>query len=152
MSESLPNTPSERIDALSPAPVTHHPWMPNLAQMGMIGWIASLAVFFVALILAFAITLSGAKFNGPVQVPIALWISTLLICLSGFSLAIGRYYLRRAKVRTYGFLLSLTTILAIAFVVSQGLGTWWLFQQGVFAASNSPVANTRGSEIGRAHV
>ena len=106
----------------------------------MIGWIASLVMFFAALILAFAITLYGAEVIEPIVIPQALWISTLVLIGSGATLIAGRYQLRRAKVDSYRTLLYITTALGIAFLFSQAIGAWQLFQQGVYTQ-----ANPRGS-------
>ena len=121
-----------------PAPTSR--WWPNLAQMGMIGWIASLVMFFTALILAFAITLYGVEIDQPITIPAALWISTVLLLGSGMTMIVGRYQLRRARVESYRMLLYATTALGLAFVVSQIVGAWNLFQQGIYTQ-----ANPRGS-------
>ena len=121
-----------------PAPTSR--WWPNLAQMGMIGWIASLVMFFTALILAFAITLYGVEIDQPITIPAALWISTVLLLGSGMTMIVGRYQLRRARVESYRMLLYATTALGLAFVVSQIVSAWNLFQQGIYTQ-----ANPRGS-------
>ncbi len=111
-------------------------WWPNSAQMGMIGWIASLVMFFAALILAFAITLHGAETEKAILIPKALWISTVLLLASGGTMIAGRYQLRRARVRSYRRLLYATTALGLAFVASQALGAWHLLQQGIYTQGN----------------
>ncbi len=115
-------------------------WWPSLAQMGMIGWIASLVVFFAALILAFAVTLHGVEGANPIRVPVALWISTVLLIASAVTMAVGRYQLRRARISNYRQLLWITAFLGFAFVISQLLGAKALFDGGIYTQ-----ANPRGS-------
>lgn len=117
-----------------------HYWWPSIPQMGMIGWILSLIVFFAALILAFAVTLQGADIEDQIRVPVALWVSTVLLTGSAISMAVGRYQLRRARVQSYRQLIRLTAILGSAFLISQLLGAKALFDQGVYTE-----ANPRGS-------
>ena len=119
-----------------------HRWWPSNPQMGMIGWILSLIVFFAALILAFAITLKGVDLEDQIQVPAALWVSTVLLTASAITLAIGRYQLRRARVESYRMLVWITAILGSLFLVSQFAGAKVLFDQGVYTE-----ANPRGSAI-----
>ena len=138
MSEpSIPSMPEK-----STQPTASSRWWPNLAQMGMIGWIASLVMFFAALILAFGITLYGVEIEEPIVIPTALWISTAILLASGITMIAGRYHLRRARVEIYRKYLYATTILGLAFVVSQILGAWNLFQQGIYTQ-----ANPRGSSF-----
>ncbi len=135
---SEPSRPPWPETSARPEPTSR--WWPNLAQMGMIGWIASLVMFFTALILAFAITLYGVEIDEPITIPAALWISTALLMGSGVTMIVGRYQLRRARVESYRMLLYATTALGLAFVVSQIVGAWNLFQQGIYTH-----ANPRGS-------
>ena len=131
----IPSIPEE-----SQASPSTNRWWPNLAQMGMIGWIASLVMFFTALILAFAIPLSDVEIDEAIVIPTALWISTFLLLGSGLTMIASRYQLRRAKIEQYRILLYATTALGLAFVISQAIGAWDLFQQGIYTQ-----ANPRGS-------
>ena len=130
---------SEPTTQLDP-PLAKHYWWPSMAQMGMIGWIASLVVFFAALILAFAITLHGVEGADPILVPAALWVSTALLIGSAITMAASRYQLRRARISNYRRFLWLTAFLGVAFVISQLVGAKALFDGGIYTQ-----ANPRGS-------
>ena len=132
MSESTP----EQLNH----PLAKHYWWPSMAQMGMIGWIASLVVFFAALILAFAVTLHGVEWADPIRVPVALWVSTVLLIASAVTLAASRFQLRRARISSYRQFLWITAFLGFAFVISQLVGAKALFDGGIYTQ-----ANPRGS-------
>ena len=121
-------------------PLAKQYWWPSMAQMGMIGWIASLVIFFTALILAFAVTLHGVEWADPIRVPVALWISTVLLIASAVTMAASRYQLRRARISNYRQLLWITAFLGFAFVISQLMGAKALFDGGIYTQ-----ANPRGS-------
>lgn len=132
MSEST----TEQLDP----PLAKQYWWPSMAQMGMIGWIASLVIFFAALILAFAVTLHGVEWADPIRVPVALWVSTVLLIASAVTMAASRYQLRRARISNYRQLLWITAFLGFAFVISQLAGAKALFDGGIYTQ-----ANPRGS-------
>ena len=108
-------------------------YWPNLPQLGMLAFLASLTMFFGSLIFSYAWVLpdnAGAQ----IQVPPLLWLSTLLIAASAGTLAAARWWIRRALLPNYRHWLIATIALALSFLASQFSACLTLQRQGAFEA------------------
>ena len=108
-------------------------YWPNLPQLGMLAFLASLTMFFGSLIFSYAWVLpdnAGAQ----IQVPPLLWLSTLLIAASAGTLATARWWIRRALLPKYRHWLIVTIGLALSFLASQFWSCIILERQGAFEA------------------
>lgn len=112
--------------------------MPNMAQMGMIALLASLVIFFVGLAIAYWVTIK--EIEEPIIVPVSLWLSTVILVVSGATMIAARYYLRRGRIPEYRRWVVTTTCLGVAFLISQAWAWKNLVDGGVVMA-----ANPRGS-------
>ena len=111
-------------------------YWPSLPQTGMLIAIASLSVFFAALILAYAITLHGRTPSISMELPAQLWASTWLILASLVTLTLARWAIRRAKIGAYRGWVVVTGLLGAAFAVSQVMAMFDLIRQGVYLEGN----------------
>lgn len=114
-------------------PIYKYRYGPNLSQFGMLAFLASLTMFFGSLIFSYAWVLP-ANVGALIQVPLTLWLSTLLIFASAATLATARWHIRRARIHQYRIWLRLTIVLALAFLVSQFWACVVLEEQGAFEA------------------
>ncbi len=108
-------------------------YWPNLPQIGMLAFLASLTMFFGSLIFSYAWVLP-ANVGAQIQVPPLLWLSTLLIAASAGTLAAARWWIRRALLPHYRQSLIATIALALSFLASQFWSCLILQRQGAFEA------------------
>jgi cytochrome c oxidase subunit 3 len=109
---------------------------PSTPQLGTAIALVSIAAFFVALIVVYAVTVAARPPSMPIQVPRALWLSTALIAASSCSFEMARFALRRGRVTRYNALIKLTALLGAAFVSSQLFAWQNLAAQGVYLRTN----------------
>ena len=102
----------------------------------MLAFLASLTIFFCALIFAYWWTMQGRTSLQPVAVPAALRWSTIILCASGFTLGWARRAIRRARLAEYRALVVATAALGLAFLVSQAWACWDLAAQGLYVIGN----------------
>lgn len=108
-------------------------YWPNVPQLGMLAFLASLTMFFGSLIFSYAWVLpenAGAR----IEVPPTLWFSTLLIAASAATLAWARWSIRRARLARYRQWIVVTMALALGFLASQFWACVVLERQGAFEA------------------
>ena len=108
-------------------------YWPNLPQLGMLAFLASLTMFFGSLILSYAMVMPDNA-GERIAIPIALWLSTCLIAASAAGLATARWHLRRAHLAHYRHWLIMTIVAALSFLISQFSACLVLYRQGAFAA------------------
>ena len=110
---------------------------PHLYHLGIVVGIASIAMFFGALALVYALILNKHGQTGQhVRIPVLLWVSTAAILASSFSLERVRYALRRGLVVRTIARLRMTLVLGNAFLLSQMVAWWDLSRQGVYLERN----------------
>ena len=98
--------------------------------------IAGIAMLFTALTSAYIVRAASATDWRPLALPRILWLSTALILLSSSTLEAARKNLKRLLDGSYVRWLSVTSILGVAFLLSQLLAWRQLSRQGVFLSSN----------------
>ena len=108
-------------------------YWPNLPQLGMLAFLASLTMFFGSLIFSYAWVLPD-NVGAQIQVPPLLWLSTLLIAASAGTLAAARWWIRRALLPKYRHWLIVTIGLAFSFLATQFWSCLILGRQGAFEA------------------
>jgi cytochrome c oxidase subunit 3 len=109
---------------------------PTTYQLGTGIGLLSLTFFFGGLILAFAIRIEGQRVWERFAFPSVLWLSTLLLLLSSWTLEAARYALRRALVAVYRGRLAGTASLAALFLSVQGVAASELLRQGIGTHGN----------------
>jgi cytochrome c oxidase subunit 3 len=109
---------------------------PHLFHVGIALGIVSIASFFGALAIVYAIILGQNPSPHAVRTPALLWVSTALILLSSFALERSRYALRRGLLERAAARLRTTLVLGNVFLASQLLSWWDLARQGVYLERN----------------
>jgi cytochrome c oxidase subunit 3 len=111
-------------------------YSPSIYQVGMIVALFSIAALFIALVVAYGIQLRTQTTWQRVRIPVTLWISTALLAASSAVFESARRALRRGFAQTYILALRITTLLGLAFIVSQLLSWQDLKRQGIYVAAN----------------
>ena len=105
-------------------------------RIGMWVSLASIAMLFTSLSSAYVVRSGVMNDWFPIAVPRVMFGSTALIILSSVSIEIARRKLKRSISDSYSRYLLLTTVLGLAFLVSQVVAWRQLAQQGIYLASN----------------
>jgi cytochrome c oxidase subunit 3 len=109
---------------------------PNRYYTGIALGIVSILMFFMALASAFLVRRGTSGDWIPVHLPAVLWINTLALIASSFTLERARRSLSRLDVSGFRKLWALTTGLGALFLIGQLVAWRQLVTQGVFMASN----------------
>jgi cytochrome c oxidase subunit 3 len=109
---------------------------PNRYYTGITLGIVSILMFFMALASAFLVRRGTSGDWIPVHLPAVLWINTLALIASSFTLERARRSLSRLDVSGFRKLWALTTGLGALFLIGQLVAWRQLVAQGVFMASN----------------
>ena len=109
---------------------------PSVYQIGMIAALFSIAMLFIALVLAYGLQLRAQSTWQRVHIPAMLWVSTALLAASSTSFEVGRRALRHGFAQRYIRSLGITILLGLAFIASQLLSWQELKQQGVYVEAN----------------
>jgi cytochrome c oxidase subunit 3 len=109
---------------------------PNRYYTGIALGIVSILMFFMALASAFLVRRGTSGDWIPVHLPAVLWINTLALIASSFTLERARRSLSRLDVSGFRKLWALTTGLGALFLIGQFVAWRQLVAQGVFMASN----------------
>jgi cytochrome c oxidase subunit 3 len=109
---------------------------PNRYYTGIALGIVSILMFFMALASAFLVRRGTSGDWIPVHLPAVLWINTLALIASSFTLERARRSLSRLDVSGFRKLWALTTGLGALFLIGQLVAWRQLVAQGVFMASN----------------
>jgi cytochrome c oxidase subunit III len=108
---------------------------PGRYYTGIAIGIISILMFFMALASAFLVRKGGPDWV-PVHIPWLLWINTLVLLTSSWTLELARKRLAQADATGFARFWLLTTILGVAFLGGQVVAWRILVQQGVYLASN----------------
>jgi len=109
---------------------------PNRYYTGIALGIVSILMFFMALASAFLVRRGASGDWIPVHLPAVLWINTLALIASSFTLERARRSLSRLDVSGFRKLWAVTTGLGALFLIGQLVAWRQLVAQGVFMASN----------------
>ncbi len=113
---------------------------PGTGTFGLALFLASLTMLFIAAIVGYALIRITGRYSPPlgaIHLPALLWASTLLVMISSVTMQHALVSLRREKQATFRTSLTLTFLLAIAFVIIQTPALWNLLQQHArFQADN----------------
>jgi cytochrome c oxidase subunit 3 len=109
---------------------------PNRYYTGITLGIVSILMFFMALASAFLVRRATSGDWIPVHLPAVLWLNTLALIASSFTLERARRSLSRLDVSGFRKLWALTTGLGALFLIGQLVAWRQLVAQGVFMASN----------------
>ncbi|HET6930303.1 MAG TPA: heme-copper oxidase subunit III [Candidatus Acidoferrum sp.] len=102
---------------------------------GMALGIVSILMFFMALSSAFLLRRGNGVWI-PVQIPMVMWINTIVLLASSATLELARQRLADGRLSTYRNLWLVTTVLGVGFVVGQAVAWRQLVAQGIYLASN----------------
>jgi cytochrome c oxidase subunit III len=109
---------------------------PNRYYTGIALGIVSILMFFMALASAFLVRRGTSGDWIPVHLPAVLWLNTLALIASSFTLERSRRSLLRLDLSGFRKLWTLTTGLGVLFLIGQLVAWRQLVAQGVFMASN----------------
>ncbi len=109
---------------------------PNRYYTGITLGIVSILMFFMALASAFLVRRGTSGDWIPVHLPAVLWLNTLALIASSFTLERARRSLSRLDVSGFRKLWAVTTGLGALFLIGQLVAWRQLVAQGVFMASN----------------
>ena len=114
------------------------PGMPSPTRYftGIALGIVSILMFFMALASAFLVRKGTSHDWVPVHLPAVLWLDTLVLLASSFTLELARRRLSRSDVSGFRTLWGVTTGLGALFVLGQLVAWRQLVAQGVYLASN----------------
>jgi cytochrome c oxidase subunit 3 len=108
----------------------------TVAQLAVLVGLVSLTFFFGALIVAFGLGVEQQKTWQRFTFPSLLWLGTMLLLLSSWTLEAGRRSLRHALVTMYRGRLAATIALALMFLCIQTVSAADLLRQGVASSGN----------------
>jgi len=112
------------------------PPSPNRYYTGIALGIVSILMFFMALASAFLVRRGTSGDWIPVHLPVVLWLNTLALIASSFTLERARRALSQLDLSGFRKLWTLTTGLGALFLIGQLVAWRELVAQGVFMASN----------------
>jgi len=112
------------------------PPSPNRYYTGIALGIVSILMFFMALASAFLVRRGTSGDWIPVHLPTVLWLNTLALIASSFTLERARRALSRLDLSSFRKLWAVTTGLGVLFLIGQLVAWRQLVAQGVFMASN----------------
>ena len=112
------------------------PPSPNRYYTGITLGIVSILMFFMALASAFLVRRGTSGDWIPVHLPAVLWLNTLALVVSSFTLERARHSLSRLNLSGFRKLWMVTTTLGALFLIGQLVAWRQLVVQGVFMASN----------------
>ena len=116
-----------------PAPGTPSP---NRYYTGIAVGMVSILMFFMALASAFLVRRGTSGDWIPVHLPAVLWLNTLALLASSFTLERARRALSRLDLSGFRNLWMVATVLGVLFLIGQLVAWRQLVAQGVFMASN----------------
>lgn len=113
-------------------------WSPDRFRIGVYIGIASILIMFGALGLAFIVRMQAPSMpqSRSVELPVMLWLSTLLIIASSLTFITAKYHLRRREPSRYWSWLAATLLLGLGFLSSQIVAWRHFAEQGFFFAAN----------------
>ncbi len=115
-------------------PLPHTP--PGAYVTGMVLGLAAILMFFLALTSAFVVRKGLSNDWAPVSLPPVLWLNTILLAVSSFSLERARRALRREAGTEFHRWWALTCALGVAFLAGQVVAWQQLAAAGVYLSTN----------------
>ena len=109
---------------------------PNRYYTGIALGIVSILMFFMALASAYLVRRGTSGDWIPVHLPAVLWLNTIALIASSFTLERARRALTRLDLSGFRTLWTITTGLGVLFLMGQLIAWRQLVAQGVFMASN----------------
>ncbi|HYP29503.1 MAG TPA: cytochrome c oxidase subunit 3 [Blastocatellia bacterium] len=114
---------------------------PTKYKIGMWVGLASILMLFVSLTSAYIVRQTSGLSDDAgewvrIRMPWELWVSTGMILASSVSFEMARRALRRNEYRRFNALISLTTVLGLAFLAGQVMAWRHLAAQGIYLSSN----------------
>ncbi len=109
---------------------------PNRYSTGIAIGIISILMFFMALASAFIILRRGSNVWASIRLPRILWVNTVVLLASSFTLESARHRLASANLAGFRRLWVATTCLGFLFVTGQLIAWRQLVLAGVYIASN----------------
>lgn len=103
---------------------------------GIVLGMASILMFFLALTSSFVVRKGLSNDWVPLTLPPVLWVNTLVLVASSFTLELARSGLRRAAQDEFRRWWSLTAALGLAFLVGQFLAWRQLVAAGLYISTN----------------
>ena len=97
--------------------------------------IASIVMMFAGLTSAYIVKRNQANWT-TFDLPIIFWISTLVIIISSFTLHISNVAFKQREMVRYRWMVVVTLVLGLAFLLMQGLGFGELWVKGVTLTKN----------------
>jgi cytochrome c oxidase subunit 3 len=98
--------------------------------------LVSILMFFMALASAFIVLRRGSGVWVTVQLPVVVWVNTIVLLASSFTLEVARRRLSIADLRGFRKFWMVTTALGLLFVAGQLIAWRQLVAQSVYIASN----------------
>jgi cytochrome c oxidase subunit 3 len=111
-------------------------YIPDLSILGMRVMLVSVTTLFVALSIAYFARSRSPRFWQPVHIPQLLWLSTLLILASSWTLEAARRNFMKGEINLYANWLAATVFLGFSFLASQALSLRSMIEQGVYLRGN----------------
>lgn len=114
---------------------------PQKYRIGMWVALASILMLFISLTSAYIVrgvpALGGGQDDWlPIDMPLVLWINTVILLASSISIELARRALKRNEYSRFKGWISLTTLLGVAFLVGQLMAWRQLASQGVYINSH----------------
>lgn len=111
-------------------------YLPDLGIFGMRLMLVSITTLFIVIVIVYLALAQSTKHWTPVRIPRLLWLSTLIIVASSWTLETARrYFLSRSR-RSYARWMFATVLLGVAFLASQILSLRQLIAQGFYLRGN----------------
>jgi cytochrome c oxidase subunit 3 len=108
---------------------------PKRYYTGMALGIVSILMFFMALASAFLVRRGSGDWI-PVHIPTLMWINTVVLLASSFTLEMARNRLGKEQFSAYQKLWIVTTVLGVVFLGGQVVAWRMLAAEGIYLASN----------------
>ncbi len=130
MEDMTPSDPIDPPQAAAPRPRPPLPEPTAAGRMGLRLFLLSLSVFFAAAMVAFVASRLLRPTDGvaTIEIPASLWLSTLLLLLSGIAVERSARYARRARLHETGRWLLVSLSTAMLFVGAQSVSMVELLQ------------------------
>src|SRR5689334_18964713 len=111
-------------------------YMPDLGIFGMRLMLVSITTLFLVIVIVYLGLAQSTKHWAPVRIPYLLWLSTLIILASSWTLETARRYFLSRRRSSYSRWMSATVLLGVAFLASQILSLRQLIAQGFYLRGN----------------
>ena len=111
-------------------------YMPDLGIFGMRLMLVSITTLFIVIGLVYLALAQSAKHWPHIRIPNMLWLSTIIIVASSWTLETARRYFLSRRRQSYSRWMLATVLLGVAFLTSQILSLRQLIAQGFYLRGN----------------